>query len=160
MLVSDGVHDNLDPEHLGLFPSQLPAYMVNHHDLVEIREAEKILEASNSATNSPTNSSTNLLSGSAPNPMTIRSNSSIGTSNTVKQQWKALDPNTAAKLKQRFQEDLLFHFLDAVESPHELVEKLLSFCTKVTENSRAFMQTNRGKRLPDSYKLYPGTFKL
>jgi len=132
MIVSDGVHDNLDPAHLGFSPRDLgieadswdtvPDFEICEDIKNEYRISllEKIIfgELDSAAKKRELSESTE--------PIKEKSKQSIDKNNRK------------------------------LPSPIEIVDSLTSYCIENCAASASWMQANPRKRLPQDYRLYPG----
>eukprot|EP01095_Lingulamoeba_sp_RSL-Kostka_P000267 TRINITY_DN1040_c1_g2_i1.p1 TRINITY_DN1040_c1_g2~~TRINITY_DN1040_c1_g2_i1.p1 ORF type:complete len:528 (-),score=160.83 TRINITY_DN1040_c1_g2_i1:166-1749(-) len=158
ILVTDGVHDNLEPMHLGLTPEEIYPYLTKF---------KSILCASSSSS----------VSSSSPN---IGSNSNEN--NNCISDWKELDPISRSNCQIEFGELLLQRLLlddqtyseDNLETlyradkeslenrknieltPEFITKKLIEHCVLVNTSATNWMCSNTGKKLPQDYQLYPG----
>ena len=106
ILVTDGVHDNLDPRQLGKLPSEIGIQVENDSwDVIKNEKTDKY----------------NLLI-------------SNWVENYITEKCCPTKPYTVTSITQ----------------------SLLQNSIDVTSNMRNFMETNRGKKVPSDYKLYPG----
>ncbi|EFA76545.1 hypothetical protein PPL_10313 [Heterostelium album PN500] len=126
ILVSDGVHDNLDPQTIGVTPRecQLP------YDHWSDMETEKIQECKSKYMQE-------FLKKRLLNAAAIQHH----------QQQQLLQQQQPHHHVQQEEWTL---------TPKTIVEKLIEHCVETTRSSREFMVNSPNKPLPDDLKLYPG----
>lgn len=128
-LVSDGVHDNLDPETLG--KSLDFSLKRNPHLARQVFKLE--VDDANQAVTIPEAMCTNAA-------------------------WESIAIEQGELLKAEYREHMISNFITSnqVTKPSQLVDILFTHCKQSTHASRNFMETNQNKSHPPDYVTYPG----
>lgn len=127
--VSDGVHDNLDPETLGRpldFSLKRNPRLARQVFKLEVDEATQNVTI----------------------PDTLCNNAA----------WETIAIEQGELLKAEYREHMIAEFItkNNVTKPTQLVDLLFDHCRKSTHSSRNFMETNANKSHPPDYVAYPG----
>ena len=131
LLVSDGVHDNLDPALLGFAPRDVNIDSDQWSDLSpSISETAKIQFR------------LSLLEKIISNQINSANNND---DNNADDNYK-VTPTKRTNSNSKFQKLI----------PQEIVKSLIKYCVDTCAPSAAWMQNNPNKRLPKDYRLYPG----
>jgi hypothetical protein len=130
-IVSDGVHDNLDPETLGL-PLE---FSIRRNPSL----AQHILNLT------PKESETTTIEFEIPAHYIDN------------KAWEALPLNQGELFKTEYREFLISKFIrDGADTPAKLVAKLFDHCSETTKASRQYMEQNPSHVHPPDYVTYPG----
>lgn len=134
MIVSDGVHDNLDPEHLGYHPLDLGLEgedweTVPDLEVAEAAKTEYRLEVLSKIVNSQIDSKSPILQEER------EMMKEMGTHAT--EEHKAASGQT-------------------LPPPIVIARNLITYCKELCNASAQWMAENPTKRLPKDYRLYPG----
>jgi len=147
-LLSDGIHDNLDPQQLGIAPPETKSMVAASWEEAEKLDSETVEAFKNNfrkkwledtfanqlllqdkvATNSPASSNSNDSLSPSSDSLS-NNNTTTATNNTRKK--RKLDVTT-------------------------VIDVLLKHCVNITKTSREFMEQNSKAKLPPDFKQYPG----
>ncbi|KAF2077306.1 hypothetical protein CYY_001372 [Polysphondylium violaceum] len=137
LIMSDGVHDNLDPIMLGKNPSELNIVANQWEDLNQ----DDLLRAKTSYMKSLleelvfNKENSNISSTSS----TTSSNNSNNSSSNIENGEASSNNSTPASI-----------------NPSDITKKLIDHCSKVTHNAREFMEKFPNKKQPHDYREFPG----
>jgi serine/threonine protein phosphatase PrpC len=128
VLVSDGVHDNLDPETLGLPLSKSIKRNVSLAQKLLKLDVDEVTQKINIPPDYETNKA-----------------------------WEAITIEQSELLKTEYREHLVGEFFaSGASAPSQLLAALFEHCTKSTKASREFMELDPSKVHPPDYEQYPG----
>lgn len=127
--VSDGVHDNLDPETLGKsldFSLKRNPHLARQVFKLEVDDDTQTVTI----------------------PEAMCTNAA----------WESIAIEQGELLKAEYREHMISNFIttNQVTKPSQLVDLLFEHCKKSTHASRNFMETNQNKSHPPDYVAYPG----
>lgn len=148
-LVSDGVHDNLDPQLLGNSPMDLGCPLQCWPGSRTRDESEPVGPVrKNSESYYSLNPDTSKRKDSESHrPFGLRKERLID--------WEVLAGQTKIKWSERFVHDLLQQNQTTGIHPASIVSILLAFSRATTQNQRTWMET-KGQQYPNDYVNFPG----
>eukprot|EP01113_Clastostelium_recurvatum_P019328 TRINITY_DN2278_c1_g1_i3.p1 TRINITY_DN2278_c1_g1~~TRINITY_DN2278_c1_g1_i3.p1 ORF type:complete len:426 (-),score=78.94 TRINITY_DN2278_c1_g1_i3:30-1307(-) len=135
MIVSDGVHDNFDPQTMGKTPKEAGYHddvkweTLSHQDLIVLKQTFR-------------NTLLSEVIFSQTSPASSSSSSSSSTSTL---------PSTSSTPSSTSSHAILYDI-----NPDIVTERILRHCLETTRTSREWMEAHPGKRQPPDYRAYPG----
>eukprot|EP01130_Rhizamoeba_saxonica_P018218 TRINITY_DN9045_c0_g1_i1.p1 TRINITY_DN9045_c0_g1~~TRINITY_DN9045_c0_g1_i1.p1 ORF type:complete len:1308 (+),score=321.61 TRINITY_DN9045_c0_g1_i1:4304-8227(+) len=146
MVVSDGVYDNFDPQHLGISPSQFGIEYENWVDIMEAEDPDE--EVLTKVGKVKETFSLDLLHDIA-----------IGRKPRYLSddyQFSGCDLSSSGKRKRKKRKRLKKEHLFTNIQPSVMVDRIIEYCLETTRNTREFMENNPNLGQPKDYKEYPG----
>lgn len=163
LIVSDGVHDNIDPQSLGIAPSQLLSSTRSPFNNVcsemlacvpqQVLSFDSWEEAENHYPKLADQAKTifrqvtllKLIQEIGNEKHSCSSSSSPANNNNCNNNNGSVvdDSNDVSRLA-------------FAVSPKDITDKLVQYCHQITESSRQWMQQNPTGKLPNDYRAFPG----